>query len=99
MLHKATLIATAFATLVFTTPTLAQNICGERSRFVDQLHEQYGEAPAAMGLASNGTVVEVMTSDAGSWTIIVTRPDGVSCVVASGESWEAVPKLAMGPAA
>ena len=90
-------IACAALTMVATS-TLSQNICGDRSRFVDQLHEQYGEAPAALGLASNGTVVELLTSAVGSWTIIVTRPNGVSCVVASGESWQDVPKLAIGPA-
>jgi len=27
------------------------------------------------------------TLDTGAWTIIVTRPDGVSCAVAAGEAW------------
>jgi hypothetical protein len=50
-----------------------------------------------MGLVSNGAVLEVLTSDKGSWTIIVTRPDGTSCVVAAGEAWENLPKLVAGP--
>jgi hypothetical protein len=44
-----------------------------------------------MGLANNGTMLEIATSGEGSWTILVTRPDGVSCVVATGEAWERVP--------
>jgi hypothetical protein len=51
-------------------------------------------------LSRNGNVLEVLKSDkAGTWTIIVTRPNGMSCVVASGEAWEELPKLALGPAA
>lgn len=99
MLRHATLLAAAFATLVFTTPATAQSICGERSRFVDQLREQYGERPTSVGLAANGTLLEVMTSEKGTWTIMVTRPDGVSCVVATGNAWETLPKVALGPAA
>ncbi len=49
----------------------------------------------AMGLVSNGSINEVLASKDGSWTIIVTRPDGMSCVVAAGEAWEGMPELAM----
>lgn len=99
MLRRATLLVAAFATLVFTTPTLAQNICGERSRFLDQLGQHYDERLAAVGLVSNGMLLELMTSETGSWTILITQPNGVSCVVATGESWEPLPKVALGPAA
>ena len=52
----------------------------------------------ATNLASNGTVLEVLASNKGSWTIILTKPDGMSCVVASGEAWEQVEQhLALGP--
>jgi hypothetical protein len=28
-----------------------------------------------------------------SWTIVLTRPDGWSCIVAVGEHWEALPAI------
>lgn len=87
-------VATALA-----LPATAQTVCGEREKFIDHLSSSYKEAPAAIGLASNGNVLEVLTSHGGTWTIIVTRPNGMSCVVASGEAWEDLPKLALGPAA
>jgi hypothetical protein len=103
MLQKATLILAAFATLVLSTaswtPSQAESICGERSRFLDRLHQQYGENPIAIGLVSNGSLLEVLTSTKGSWTILVTQPSGVTCLVASGDAWETLPRLAMGPAA
>ncbi len=80
-------------------PAAAQTVCGERNDFLSHLKRQYHEAPAAMGLVSNGALLEVLTSKTGSWTVIVTRPDGTSCVVAAGESWEELPKLVAGPQA
>lgn len=77
-------------TLVGTTAMAQQKVCGEREKFVDHLAgSTYKESPAAIGLVSNGQVLEVLTNiKKGNWTIIVTRTDGYSCVVASGESWE-----------
>ena len=43
--------------------------------------------PVAMGLVSDGNVLEVATSSSGSWTIVVTLPTGLSCAVAAGEKW------------
>ena len=50
----------------------------------------HGERPVVRGLAANGAMFEVLASATGSWTAIVTPPQGRSCVVATGEAWEAV---------
>jgi hypothetical protein len=71
--------------------------CAERDSLVALLGENFKEAPVALGIADNGRLVEVLTSDAGStWSIIVTRPDGVSCLVAAGASWQPLVTLAFG---
>lgn len=90
----AVLVATSLA-----LPASAQSVCGERGKFLEHLGSNYQEGPVAMGLVSDGSVLEVLTSKKGSWTIIVTQPDGKSCVVAAGESWEDVPLLVAGPTA
>ena len=47
------------------------------------------EKQAATAMTSAGTLLEVLTADDGStWTIIVSRPDGLSCVVAAGQNWQ-----------
>ena len=53
------------------------------------------------GLASNGKLVEVFSSDDGStWTIVLTAPGGVSCIIAAGKYWENLPPAEEpGPAA
>lgn len=93
------LSVTAIALAVFVaTPAMAQTVCSKRDTFLKHLGEGYAEAPVAMGLASNGSVLEVLASDKGTWTIILTMPDGRSCVVASGEAWEEIEnKVAFGP--
>jgi len=68
----------------------AQGYCGERAALLRQLEASHREAPAARGLTGRGRVVELLTSDSGSWTIIVTAADGTSCLVAAGEAWEAL---------
>jgi len=69
-----------------------QQECSKRSEVLSNLSDRYHERPIAMGLATNGGVLEVLTSGTGqSWTIIVTMPDGVSCMVAAGQSWENLP--------
>ena len=45
-----------------------------------------------MGLASNGSMIEIFASPNGSWTIVMTQPDGVTCLMAAGESWEDLPQ-------
>ena len=65
--------------------------CGRRDEVVATVERIYGEVPAAMGLASNGAVIEVLVSDTGSFTMILTRPDGISCLMAAGENWENLP--------
>lgn len=63
--------------------------CAPHASVVQQLAEKYGETRQSIGLARNSQVIEVFASlETGSWTIIVTRPSGVSCMVAAGESYE-----------
>ncbi len=99
MWHKVTITAVAFSALMFTTSAFAQAVCGDRSNIVDQLSGRYKERPAAVGVVSNGSILEVLTSDKGTWTILITQPGGITCMMSSGDSWEAMPKLTMGPAA
>ncbi|MEM9012270.1 MAG: hypothetical protein AAGE18_13655 [Pseudomonadota bacterium] len=72
-----------------------QSTCAVRDQVVDRLSERFGETPAGIGLSNPNALVEVWTSDeTGTWTILVTRADGVSCVVASGSNWrDAAPQI------
>ncbi len=72
--------------------------CAPHASVVMQLAEKYGEMRQSIGLAQNNQLVEVFASlQTGSWTIIVTRPTGIACMVAAGENFELV-NGGLGPA-
>lgn len=64
--------------------------CSERERIVLRLAEGYGESRQSIGLGANNSVIEVFASDdTGTWTILMTFPSGVSCLMATGNAFEA----------
>jgi len=72
--------------------------CTTRTRMIEKLGSRYAETPIAMGLASNGGLVELLAStDGTTWTVIVTNPSGLSCILAAGESWQDRRQIAQGP--
>lgn len=78
----------------------AQTVCLPHTEVVKQLAGRHSEAPVAMGLANNGNVVEVFSAGDGStWTIVMTMPSGKACLVAAGEGWDTLRKIALGPQA
>lgn len=90
-LNLGVLAAGAIVYLAATSQAFAQNApnCGPRATVVERLSEGYGETRRSVGLGSNNAVVEVFASDeTGTWTITVTRPNGLTCLVASGRSFE-----------
>ncbi len=69
-------------------PAAAQSACVPREVAVEQLVERHAELPIAMGLTQDGRVVEIFSSiDGATWTMLVTTPNGMSCLLTSGESW------------
>ena len=86
------ILASLLALIFLNCPALAQGTnCGERQAIVDQLTNKYGESRQNVGLNANNSLVEIFASAAtGTWTILVTMPTGMSCLVAAGQSWQVV---------
>jgi hypothetical protein len=87
-------IAFAAVTLPFFGASLAQAgtpRCAPHADMLAVLAKQYGEAPQAIGLVNGNHVIEVLSSKQGSFTILVTKPDGVACILAAGQEFEEVP--------
>ena len=85
------------------TPALAQPApqpCDARDRVLAHLATKYREVPVGVGITNRGGMLEVLTTaDGGTWTIIVTLPNGISCMVASGEGWRTLKWFLEKPAA
>jgi hypothetical protein len=90
-LHLGALTIAATLYLAMAGQTAAQSNprnCGPRALVVDRLASGYGETRQSMGLGANNQVIEVFAStETGTWTITVTTPAGVTCLVASGQAF------------
>lgn len=75
--------------LLLSFPVSAQTVCGIHNVVADKLKSTFDEEPSGRGLANNGGVLEIYTSPEGTWTITLTRPDGLSCLMSTGTIWEA----------
>lgn len=87
-LKSTMLVAAVSLALPFAAQAQGAN-CGNRELVVERLNNKYGESRQSIGMAPKGRVVEVFASlETGTWTITVTTPNGVTCLVASGQSYE-----------
>ena len=87
-LHWMVLAAILCSLAIISTADAQQPLCSTRADITMQLSEKYAEVPVALGVANNGGVMEVLSSpDGTTWTIILTMPDGMSCMIAAGDDW------------
>lgn len=84
------------AALLAATSVQAAQQCGNRATVLDRLASKYGESRQSVGLAANNGVVEIFASkETGTWTILVTQPSGQTCLIASGQAFEAMVEVAV----
>ncbi len=70
----------------------AQERCGERSKFVELMETRFGETHQAFGITSEGTMVELFASPSGTWTLVLSLPNGSSCLIGAGTDWTETPE-------
>ena len=74
--------------LLLPAGAFAQTNCAERDMMVQKLETRYGEAFAGGGVQNSKSIFEVWYSpEKGTWTILMTRANGTSCIMASGTNW------------
>ncbi|NOC84715.1 hypothetical protein GS610_04800 [Ruegeria sp. HKCCD6228] len=97
MFKRLFAIALTFGMAATAPPAFAQN-CATRDHIISKLQENYAEELAFGGLQKTRgaqSVMEVWTSkETGSYTVLVTNANGISCIVAVGtDFFEAIPKI------
>ncbi|WP_293575011.1 hypothetical protein [Phaeobacter sp.] len=74
--------------MLATAPPAHASGCIQRDTLVERLETSYAERLTAGGFQQSrpvSTVVELWASEAtGTFTIVVSHPNGLSCIVASG---------------
>ena len=78
-------------TMIVPAAAQAQSVCGDRAKLIEVLAIKYHETPAAFGIAGSRNLVELFISPAGSFTMLITEPRGVTCILATGQGWEELP--------
>ena len=85
-------LSLGFAGLIFMTQEARAAQCAPRDQVVAGLATGFDEVRRGAGLTAapdgRAQMIEIFTSASGSWTIVVTKPDGQTCLVGSGQAWE-----------
>ncbi|MHA1563688.1 MAG: hypothetical protein ACTSX7_00125 [Alphaproteobacteria bacterium] len=78
--------------LVISSQAMAQTrVCTDRSTLLERFEARFHEAPVARALMHSGGVLEVLsTADGATWSVMVTLPNGTSCIVAAGRYWQVI---------
>ncbi len=79
--------ALAFGAQLATAKATEKPTCAPRNVIVTGLTKKFREKRQAAGLISNKAVMELYVSQRGSWTILMTTTNGVTCLLASGDAW------------
>ena len=88
VLSMAVAVLLLAAAALMAQPAAAQQAGVPRAAVVKALGEGYAKVTVGLGIARNGGVIELFTSkDGATWTLVLTMPNGLSRVIASGESW------------
>ena len=90
MLSRAMFIsATAVAVLVAPGMAIAAPMtCSARTDILTTLATKDHQRLSSMALMSDGRLLEILKSRNGAtWSILITTPKGVSCVIAAGGNW------------
>ncbi len=69
-------------------PQSRAKVCALHDTITDALKDRWGEVQIGLGINNKGALVEVLVNPKnGSFTILLTRPDGWSCVATAGKDW------------
>lgn len=86
-------LAAVLVLLMLSSFAMAQTVlvCWPREMVVSRFADRDGKALQSRGISENGELIEIFASpDTGTWTIAVTFPDGQTCPILSGQSFETI---------
>ena len=90
-------IAAALAVFAMSSAQAQETQCAPRQAVIEALGERFGEARQSVGMDSRGVVAEVWANQAtGTWTMTITGPEGITCIVAHGDGFEALDESPQG---
>ena len=77
----------------------ADIVCMDRQALVAALARRHGERQRALGVTPGGAALELWAApDGATWTLLLTVPGGLACLLAAGDDWMTTPATAPGEA-
>lgn len=74
----------------FSLPAEAR-VCDTQDKVTALLADRYKESVLAEGIVSDRGFMEVYVSqESGTWSVVVTTPQGKSCIIAAGQDFQPV---------
>lgn len=73
--------------------------CDDTKVILNMLHNKYREEATGGGMSMKEQVRLFESHDAGNkqtWTLIISNPNGLSCVIKGGQDWITNPKIPKG---
>ena len=103
-MKKRTLATLAFGGLLIIGSSLSlpkqsyarEAVCDHKDKMIEKLEREYSEKRSWVGLSVDGELLEIFESESGSWTLISTYPEGMSCYQISGyHTWKKISPLSI----
>lgn len=82
--------------LIFPFPVIAGQ-CAPADKLEAFLTDKHKETVHAQGIAGKRSLMQVYVGESGTWTVVVTRPNGLSCMVTSGSDYQDIPAISEDP--
>ncbi len=101
MFKRTMALGLGMAALTAVAPAFSAPSCAERDTVVERLQSKFSEQLAAGGLQSAraNAMMEIWASpETGTYTVLITTPQGISCVVAAGTDFFRVAPQPVGAA-
>lgn len=85
--HGVLLAGALAVTAVVPAHSAIATPCAPRDVMIGELATSLQQNHRAIGLTQAGMLAELFVSADGRWTLIVSSPQGFSCVIATGHDW------------
>ena len=90
----AVLVAAFFFVLSWMPAEAQRRPCGDGADIISRLEKDWGEGAEILALDASGRMVRILVNrDTGTWSMLLTAPNGLTCLVSHGSAWELVAVL------
>lgn len=72
-------------------PVVRANTCDTHGEVVRALSIRFGEIRRDGRVSGADYALEIWSSVFGGWTVLMVRPDGLTCVTTDGDLWQETP--------